>query len=97
MHGWLGLLLALLVPGGCLLLAGYAVQKLAARQADPALAIVPPVKKFAGFDPALRDRTAARRNAAQQIRSRAAVLESGSKPASDRVTAFPRGRGTQGA
>ena len=36
-----------------------------------------PIQKFTGFDPALRERTAARRQAADKIRVRAAHVETG--------------------
>lgn len=40
-----------------------------------------PIQKFTGFDPALRDRTATRRQAADKIRTRAAHVETGARVA----------------
>ena len=40
-----------------------------------------PVQKFTGFDPALRERTAMRRQAAHRIRQRASHVETGAQVA----------------
>ena len=48
---------------------------------DETMRLAPPIQKFTGFDPALRERTAARRQAADKIRVRAAHVETGARVA----------------
>lgn len=52
-------------------------------QDDPTIAelIVPPTPKFTGFDPSLRERTATRRKAAEEIRNRANAVDTGARTA----------------
>ena len=48
---------------------------------DETVQLRPPVQKFVGFDPALRERTAMRRLAADKIRTKAAHVETGARVA----------------
>jgi len=79
MRTWLMAALVFLTPGGGIYLAYRALRRLAQRQADPRLSTAKPIYRYTTFDPALRDRTAARRKAAATIRSRANAVESGTK------------------
>lgn len=51
------------------------------RYMDDPLMPSAPIQKFTGFDPALRERTAMRRLAAEKIRMKAAHVETGARVA----------------
>ena len=60
----------------------HVARRVAQREPDAALCIRPPMRRFAGFDPALREMTNKRRAAAEAIRARAAHVETGARVAS---------------
>lgn len=71
----------LVLPGGLVL---FAIVWLWRRSAEPLDAtintlIVPPLQKFSGADEALQAKSAARREIAESIRKRSALVASGSR------------------
>lgn len=70
------ILVAVLI-GGLVYLAKRELVRRARLAPDPALAaIVPPVQKFAGFDPTLRERSERKRELAFDVRRKASSIES---------------------